>query len=190
MTRAEVIKGLELIIAGQRAPATWDSILRAAIALLRVPEVAEVEAARQWFLTEYVTVTDGGRRDRATLLRALDALAREPGLEARAQNAEAKAAEEFAVAQRGFDRIAELERQLCDTDPCGWRDAARMAALKYDEARVSVAALEAKLARVREWANAILAMSDEAAYESIDPHMAAREVLAALADEAAPEVKP
>lgn len=91
MDRSEVIKGLEAILDYEEVrrdhlPVRAGDTLRAALALLRVPEAAEIEAVR----VEANLLLGAGRVKREdkcfqVVLRALDALAREPELKAEAE---------------------------------------------------------------------------------------------------------
>ena len=80
MTRDEMIQCLEAV-SNAGIVGKYHDALRAAIALLQPPTTAEIEAAREAIRGLRTHMLGDCDRECATLDRALDALAREPGLE-------------------------------------------------------------------------------------------------------------
>lgn len=133
MTRAEVVKGLTMTLALVRQERaglqqTMDEALRAAIALLTAPTTEEIEAAREWL--EETRLEHHGSdlhpADDCYTCRQERTLRR--GLDALAR-------------EPGMEVEVERMRHLWDVESA-----------RKDDAMARIAALEAKLARVRVYA--------------------------------------
>lgn len=154
MTRDEILGWLRAFLSEEQAHidqrhdnqgrhALRADALRAAIALLTVPGREEIQAARAGLFTQYPNDAT-----LATLLRALDALAHEPGLEARLADAlklDRESAATIDAYEKSWHDVREREAKKDDS----------MVMLKaaLDHARAYNEVLRAKLARVRSYAD-------------------------------------
>lgn len=82
MDRAEIITGLTGMLTLSCSTCAEENVVKAALGLLRVPASAEIEAAREWLRAVCGPGGPISGHPTATVDRALDALAREPGMEA------------------------------------------------------------------------------------------------------------
>lgn len=175
MTRAEVIEGLELLLR-RAAPGICTTretdALRAAISLLQPVEGEEIKAARRWLNGsegESEVPEDMGvacpSDVRATVERALDALAREERLEIDRDAA--------------MQVISEARRASGYDADTGTTDSWQAWLAKQ---RDRIAAMEAKLARVSD----VLGVADR--YDSVQE--IAEAIGEAIADEAVPVASP
>jgi hypothetical protein len=125
MDRDEVVKGLEKVrglCCMLKPPRHEVDVVEAAIALLQPPTTAEIEVVRAWLCShDWVGFTGDGKPVTVFLEKALDALAREPGLEARLEASQKanRANVEGALKAMAEDhsRIAALEAQLARVQP-------------------------------------------------------------------------